>query len=58
MFAINNESLFGQSIHPGTNRHNGYISPGGLAFVGQGGLLSSGCRNINNTTLDTISTRT
>jgi virulence factor Mce-like protein len=51
MFAVNNESLFGQPTRPGTNRHNGYVAPGGLAFVGQGGLLSSDCNNVNNTTL-------
>jgi hypothetical protein len=51
MFAVNNESLFGQPERPGTNRHNAYISPGGLAYVGLGGLLSSDCNNLGNSTL-------
>ncbi len=48
MFALNNESLFGQTQRPGSNRHNAYISPGELAYVGKGGLLSSDCNNIGN----------
>jgi phospholipid/cholesterol/gamma-HCH transport system substrate-binding protein len=51
MFAVNNESLFGQSERPGTNRHNAYIAPGELANVGLGGLLSSDCNNVGTPTL-------
>ncbi len=46
--ALNNEGLFGQPQRPSTNRHNPYVSPGGLADVGSGGLLSSDCNNIGN----------
>ena len=45
---INNEGLFGQAERPASNRHNPYISPGGLANIGQGGLLSSDCNNVHN----------
>ena len=45
---INNEGLFGQSERPASNRHNPYISPGGLANIATGGLLSSDCNNIHN----------
>jgi virulence factor Mce-like protein len=51
---INNESLFGQSERPATNRHNPYVSPGGLSNVASGGLLSSDCDNLNNTSLSSI----
>jgi hypothetical protein len=27
---LNNEGLFGQAERPSTNRHNPYVSPGGL----------------------------
>jgi phospholipid/cholesterol/gamma-HCH transport system substrate-binding protein len=45
---LNNEGLFGQSSRPSTNRHNPYVSPGGLSYIGKGGLLSSDCNNISN----------
>jgi len=48
---VNNEALFGNAQRPATNRHNPYVSPGGLANVATGGLLSSDCNNIHNTTL-------
>jgi virulence factor Mce-like protein len=47
---LNNEALFGQSQRPSTNRHNPYVAPGELANVARGGLESSDCNNINNTT--------
>ncbi len=46
--ALNNEGLFGQPSRPSTNRHNPYVSPGGLANVASGGLLSSDCNNVGN----------
>ena len=45
---LNNESVFGQTVRPSTNRHNPYVSPGGLANVASGGLRSSDCNNTNN----------
>jgi len=45
---LNNEGLFGQSQRPSSNRHNPYVSPGGLAYLGKGGLLSSDCNNTAN----------
>jgi phospholipid/cholesterol/gamma-HCH transport system substrate-binding protein len=45
---ITNESVYGQSIREPTNRHNAYFSPGELANVGRGGLLSSDCSNTQN----------
>jgi phospholipid/cholesterol/gamma-HCH transport system substrate-binding protein len=45
---ISNESVYGQSIREPTNRHNTYFSPGELAAVAKGGLLSSDCSNIGN----------
>jgi phospholipid/cholesterol/gamma-HCH transport system substrate-binding protein len=46
---LNNEGLFGQTERPASNRHNPYISPGGLANIAKGGLLSSDCNNVHNT---------
>jgi hypothetical protein len=46
---ISNESFFGQSVREPTNRDNTYFSPGELANVGKGGLLSASCANTNNT---------
>lgn len=51
---LNNESLFGQSQRPATNRHNPYISPGELANVANGGLESSDCNNLSSTSLASI----
>jgi phospholipid/cholesterol/gamma-HCH transport system substrate-binding protein len=48
---LNDESLYGQSQRPPSNRHNPDVSPGGLAYVAQGGLLSSDCNNIHNVTI-------
>ena len=45
---LNNEGIFGQSVRPSRNRHNPYVSPGGLANVANGGLLSSDCNNVGN----------
>ena len=45
---IGNESVFGQSIRSPTNRHNAYFSPGELANLASGGLLSSDCANTGN----------
>ncbi len=42
--AINNESIFGQTVREPTNRHNGYYAPGEQANL-VAGLLSSDCRN-------------
>jgi virulence factor Mce-like protein len=52
---LNNEGLFGQSQRPPTNRHNAYLSPGGLSYIAQGGLLSSDCNNTGNLTLTGLS---
>jgi virulence factor Mce-like protein len=46
---LNNEGLLGQTQRPSTNRHNPYITPGGLANIARGGLQSSDCNNIHNT---------
>jgi virulence factor Mce-like protein len=51
---LNNESLFGQSERPATNRHNPYISPGEMSNVATGSLQSSDCNNVNNTSLSSI----
>ena len=51
---VNNESLFGQSERPATNRHNPYVSPGGLSNVAAGGLASSDCNNLGNTGLGSL----
>jgi phospholipid/cholesterol/gamma-HCH transport system substrate-binding protein len=51
---LNNESLFGQSERPATNRHNPYISPGELGNVAAGGLQSSDCNNLGSTSLSSI----
>ncbi len=51
---LNNEALFGQSQRPATNRHNPYVSPGGLANIANGGLLSSDCNNLSSTSLSSI----
>ena len=51
---LNNEGLLGQSERPSTNRHNPYISPGELANVANGGLESSDCNNIHNTTQESL----
>jgi virulence factor Mce-like protein len=51
---LNNESLFGQSQRPATNRHNPYVSPGEQANVASGGLQSSDCNNLGNTDLNSI----
>jgi phospholipid/cholesterol/gamma-HCH transport system substrate-binding protein len=53
---LNNESLFGQSQRPSTNRHNPYTSPGELANIASGGLLSSDCNNLSNNGLGSLLT--
>lgn len=45
---ISNESVYGQSVRAPTNRNNTYFSPGELANVGRGGLLSASCANTGN----------
>jgi phospholipid/cholesterol/gamma-HCH transport system substrate-binding protein len=45
---LNDQSIFGQSIREPDNRHNPYFSPGELANLGSGGLLSSDCNNTAN----------
>jgi virulence factor Mce-like protein len=51
---LNNEGLLGQTQRPSTNRHNPYVSPGELANVARGGLESSDCNNIRNTTPESL----
>jgi phospholipid/cholesterol/gamma-HCH transport system substrate-binding protein len=46
---LNNEGVLGQTQRPSTNRHNPYIAPGELANIARGGLRSSDCNNIHNT---------
>ena len=48
IIALNDESLYGQSVREPTNRHNAYFSPGELTNLSSGGLLSSDCNNVNN----------
>ena len=38
---VNDQSIFGQSVRDPDNRHNTYFSPGELANLSRGGLLSS-----------------
>jgi phospholipid/cholesterol/gamma-HCH transport system substrate-binding protein len=45
---IGRESLFGQSVREPTNRDNTYFSPGELANIARGGLLSANCNNTGN----------
>jgi phospholipid/cholesterol/gamma-HCH transport system substrate-binding protein len=45
---INDESIFGQSHRPPTNRHNAYYAPGALSNLATG-LESSDCNNTGNT---------
>jgi phospholipid/cholesterol/gamma-HCH transport system substrate-binding protein len=48
IIGVNDETVYGQSIREPTNRHNAYFSPGELANIARGGLLSSDCNNIHN----------
>jgi virulence factor Mce-like protein len=45
---VGNESLFGQSVREPTNRDNTNFSPGELANLVRGGLLSASCANVHN----------
>jgi virulence factor Mce-like protein len=45
---VGNESIFGQSVREPSNRSNTYFSPGELADVARGGLLSTNCANTGN----------
>jgi hypothetical protein len=45
---VGNETPFGQSIREPTNRDNPYHSPGELAHLASGGLLSASCANTGN----------
>ncbi|MDQ6834836.1 MAG: MCE family protein [Actinomycetota bacterium] len=45
---VGSESPFGQSVREPSSRHNAYFSPGELANVARGGLLSSDCGNAHN----------
>ncbi len=45
---ITNEGLVASDQRFGTNRHNPYIAPGGLAKLGQGGLEAFDCSNQGN----------
>jgi hypothetical protein len=45
---IANESIYGHGIREPTDRNNTYFSPGELANVATGGLLSGSCANISN----------
>jgi virulence factor Mce-like protein len=45
---VGNETPFGQSIREPTNRDNPYYSPGELAHIALGGLLSASCANTGN----------
>ena len=42
------ESIYGQTVREPQNRNNAYFSPGELANVGSGGLLSATCANAGN----------
>ena len=46
--SIGRESLFGQTVREPTNRDNTYFSPGELANLSSGGLLSANCNNTGN----------
>jgi ABC-type transporter Mla subunit MlaD len=48
IIGLNDETVYGQSIREPTNRHNAYFSPGELANIAKGGLLSSDCNNVHN----------
>jgi hypothetical protein len=45
---VGNETVYGQSVRNPSNRANTYFSPGQLANVGAGGLLSANCENTHN----------
>jgi hypothetical protein len=45
---VGNESIFGETTREPTNRSNTYFSPGELANVAKGGLLSASCANTSN----------
>lgn len=45
---FNEESLVGYAERLPSNRHNAYFAPGGLAKLGDGGLLAADCRNTAN----------
>jgi phospholipid/cholesterol/gamma-HCH transport system substrate-binding protein len=45
---VGNETLFGQSVREPTNRDNPDFAPGGLAYIGRGGMLSASCANVHN----------
>jgi phospholipid/cholesterol/gamma-HCH transport system substrate-binding protein len=45
---LGDESVYGQTVREPSNRHNAYFSPGELANVARGGLLSSDCANVHN----------
>ncbi len=42
------ESIYGQTVREPNSRSNPYFSPGELANVGKGGLLSANCNNTGN----------
>ena len=42
------ESIYGHTVREPTSRNNSYFSPGELANVGRGGLLSANCNNTHN----------
>ena len=45
---ITEEASMGYAQRLPSNRHNAYFAPGGLARLGDGGLLASDCRNTAN----------
>jgi phospholipid/cholesterol/gamma-HCH transport system substrate-binding protein len=48
VIGVSNETVYGQTTREPNNRHNAYFSPGELANIAKGGLLSSDCNNIHN----------
>jgi phospholipid/cholesterol/gamma-HCH transport system substrate-binding protein len=46
--AVGDETVFGQSVRNPTNRDNANFSPGELAYLARGGLLSTSCANVHN----------
>jgi phospholipid/cholesterol/gamma-HCH transport system substrate-binding protein len=45
---LGSESIYGHTVREPGNRNNAYFSPGELANVGKGGLLSANCNNTHN----------
>jgi phospholipid/cholesterol/gamma-HCH transport system substrate-binding protein len=48
LITLGSDSVYGQTKRSPGERSNAYYAPGGLAGIGQGGMLSSSCSNTGN----------